>query len=367
MLSKRPLMYLSLPGIVVMLGLMWFRRKKAIHCDTGGKNLNDEQERETTTNAASNLENQNVRKLQHTTSMPINCVGDKNKQKNENKMCKSAPIDINPRKNSPARISDERIDTDILKIKVKDDKTLNLIKEIDLESISSSLDDLPDSVERKRFSFPIKKTENEPIVIKATTAPKISPKDSFVESKFHENVVEETQQKPVIENDAGSEQPKTNFENNVLINNSPPQRKTVLSPPLSLCSVQSNDSGKGSSPPHSEGAPALIYEFVLPQKLIGQMLGRKGSHIRHMKSKSGANILIKKHPDTYKSKICAIEGTQKEIDAALKMIRQKFPEKRYPKLTMQRVYLAPPLQTIIAPIVSNHLKVTNYKFSFTFS
>lgn len=39
----------------------------------------------------------------------------------------------------------------------------------------------------------------------------------------------------------------------------------VASPPLSLCSMHSGDSGKGSSSPHSIGEPATTYSFLVPQ------------------------------------------------------------------------------------------------------
>lgn len=45
---------------------------------------------------------------------------------------------------------------------------------------------------------------------------------------------------------------------------------------------------------------------------------------------------------TGKLRVCAIEGTESEIQAALAMIRQRLPAKRYPNLTMQRIHFALP-------------------------
>lgn len=359
MIPKRPLVYLTLPGVALMLGLLWFRRKKNnIHCDTGGKSSEiqaaDEDIQKTKIN----------RTLQQSKSMTIQSDKKRNNNNTEAaKICKSAPIDINPRRGSPVKITDQQIDVDILKIKIQDNeqKMLNSIEENDCESLSP---ELPDSVERRKFSFSLKKTQKkqEPVVIKATTAPKISPKHSFAESNYSKNVEttkkaniskdDKSSRKMAYINDNSHETDLTKCNSSTLVRNPP-----ISSPPLSVCSLQSADSGKGSSPPHSESSPPTTYEFLLPQSLIGQLLGRKGSHVHQIKSKTGANILIKRHPDSNKTKICAVEGTQTEIDAALIMIRKKLPLKRYPNLTLDRVYFATNTPAIFSPIVSPHLSV----------
>lgn len=83
----------------------------------------------------------------------------------------------------------------------------------------------------------------------------------------------------------------------------------------------SSDSGKGcsdvatpSQTPASGGslsgdAPVpSVYEFVLPQHLVGRLIGRHGCFVHQIKAKTNASILIKRHPDTQKLKICAVEG-----------------------------------------------------------
>ncbi|XP_063226136.1 A-kinase anchor protein 1, mitochondrial-like isoform X2 [Bacillus rossius redtenbacheri] len=115
----------------------------------------------------------------------------------------------------------------------------------------------------------------------------------------------------------------------------------------------SSDSGKGCSdmatpPPRTPasgsslaGDVPSIYEFVLPQHLVGRLIGRFGAFVHQIKDKTNANILIKKHPDTTKLKICAIEGNQMGIDRALEMIRDKFPQKKYPNVTLEQVCFVP--------------------------
>lgn len=105
----------------------------------------------------------------------------------------------------------------------------------------------------------------------------------------------------------------------------------------------SEDSGKGSSP---RSELATTYEFIIPQTCVGRLIGRNGVFVNKIKSFTGANILIKNHPENLsKYKICAIDGLQTEIDAALVMIREKFPEKKYPNLTLQRVSFPPAVLT----------------------
>ncbi|KAJ8879929.1 hypothetical protein PR048_020550 [Dryococelus australis] len=92
----------------------------------------------------------------------------------------------------------------------------------------------------------------------------------------------------------------------------------------------SSDSGKGCSdmatpPPRTPasgsslaGDVPSIYEFVLPQHLVGRLIGRFGTFVHQIKDKTNANIFIKKHPDTTKLKICAIEE---------EWLKERVPEK----------------------------------------
>lgn len=85
----------------------------------------------------------------------------------------------------------------------------------------------------------------------------------------------------------------------------------------------SNDSGKGGSDvatPPSSRTPAgdgsvtddvtvpIVYEFVIPQNLVGRLIGRHGNFVTEIKEKAHAHILIKKHPTNNKLKVCAVEG-----------------------------------------------------------
>ncbi|XP_047110307.1 A-kinase anchor protein 1, mitochondrial-like [Schistocerca piceifrons] len=152
--------------------------------------------------------------------------------------------------------------------------------------------------------------------------------------------------------------------------NHSPAEVMLASPSASSYSDEgSSDSGKGCSdlatPPSrtpasgssvSGDATALsVYEFVLPQHLVGRLIGRHGAFVHQIKAKTNASILIKRHPDTQKLKICAVEGTQLDIESALEMIRKKFPLKHYPSITLEQVCFVPPVT--VCPILPECLQL----------
>lgn len=130
----------------------------------------------------------------------------------------------------------------------------------------------------------------------------------------------------------------------------------------------SSDSGKGGSdlatPPPSR-MPDIntstvdiqsFYECIVPQSIVGKLIGRHGSFVNQIKDKTNAMILVKRHPTNDTMKICSIEGTKSEIEKALKMIRDKFPSKRYPDLTLEQVHFTPMVSTV--PLIPDHLYVS---------
>ncbi|KAJ9574991.1 hypothetical protein L9F63_007819, partial [Diploptera punctata] len=152
--------------------------------------------------------------------------------------------------------------------------------------------------------------------------------------------------------------------------NHSPADVMLASPSISSYSDEgSSDSGKGCSdvatPPSRTPASGSslsgdvpvhsVYEFVLPQHLVGRLIGRHGCFVHQIKTKTNANILIKRHPETPKLKICAVEGAQADIESALEMIRQKFPAKRYPSVTLEQVSFLPPVPTF--PVVPEFLQL----------
>ncbi|KAH8386426.1 hypothetical protein KR093_000418, partial [Drosophila rubida] len=413
MVSGRPLLYLSLPGVAFILGVFWFRRRN--------KNRVDKNDEDNTATAVANgkpsvkeagaepaVQQRKVNGVQSlngklpngsvaTKSMNItvgsngsaNNVDDKDSP-NSMLYGKSAPITIqqsngraspgNKHQQHQHQQQQQQIDSEMLKSKIQDaeHKKLCSIDE-DFENLSSPRD-LPDSV-NNRVSFYNRKCNQkaeEPVVIKATRTPKISPENSFLESKYtkqeceQNNNCEPTKKEAPLEKTTATttettqiqstEQTEKQHESSSVVaeqtivssevddaNGNQKRNVDAASPSLSICSVQSGDSGKGSSLPRSEATTRVktTYEFYFPNSLIGQLYGRKRSFINQIKTKTLANVgLSKTRYSTGKLRICTIEGTETEIDAALAMIRQRLPARRYPNFTMQRIHYALP-QTVV--------------------
>lgn len=51
-----------------------------------------------------------------------------------------------------------------------------------------------------------------------------------------------------------------------------------------------------------------IHQFIIPQTLVGLLIGKHGSFVTQIKAKTGANVYVRRHPESVKQKICAVEG-----------------------------------------------------------
>ncbi|XP_076222683.1 A-kinase anchor protein spoonbill [Nomia melanderi] len=101
----------------------------------------------------------------------------------------------------------------------------------------------------------------------------------------------------------------------------------------------STDSGKGGSikgHPKDNAIP-VTYEFSVPQNLVGKLIGHHGNFLQNIRIKADVHISVKRHPTSRDVKVCAIEGSSEGINVALDMIRQKFPEKKYPHMTLEQI------------------------------
>lgn len=276
----------------------------------------------------------------------------------DNKLGKSAPIDIAPNPRSPPkRLTEEQIDSEFRKLKLQDVDYKNLLSIEEQEDLDNTPADSP--FYRKKFLFERNEPKVEPVVVKASMAAKLSPE--FAHSEYTRVESDEETHRDSANTSPISEEQEVE-EVAVVATEGAKDGQTrnapVASPPLSLCSMHSGDSGKGSSSPHSIGEPATSYDFLIPQvnsstfcfldrnllifplqPLIGHLIGRNGQYVNMIKMKSGANVTVKRHPSCKRSKICSIEGQSAEIEAALKMVRVRLPQKKYPFFTIERVYL----------------------------
>lgn len=437
MIVKRPIYLTILPSLVVLVGYIWYRRKRngRVDCDTGGDSTVVEKKKSDKvielleqkdkvaenhgyiSNVCDSKLAEYVDLIKPPSTLPIGTP--KQKETNEpstpdkiivfgqesfldkfykphqstnqspssaasnssssSSLCKSAPIDIAPNPRSPPkRITEEELDCEILKLKPEESEFKNLRY---IEKPDSDLD-TPLSVDsppyRTRFDMNRTQSASEAItIVKGTVEAKVSPDNTFRERKYTKtesddlennnnnsncNKVngidmpqqQQQQQRSEVNNDSANisnedeeikvatEMPSNNNNNCDGVNNSSSThtQPQIASPSLSVCSMHSGDSGQGSSPPQSVGAPTITYDFLVPDRSVGYIIGSRGHTIARIKEKTGATVIIRKgQHNSKRQKVCSIEGTQSEIDAALKMIRQLVPDKK--NMTMEQIFLPP--------------------------
>lgn len=394
---------IRIPSFALLIGFIWLRRKKGItNFDTGGHeeehnsktivNSIDTKNKKLGNNSRGRKATEDsliINTSNHSESLPIESqkilLEKKKKESNNNSnnspsgvstnsssssLGKSAPIDIAPNTRSPPkRVSGQDINGEVFKLKANH----SAIEESFSDTESESPTPIDSPQYRNRFNISFRQSKVEPIVVvKGTMSAKVSPENSFRELKFSEcdnNEIHDEEQQEIVTTtgDITSENikdPNSAVDSGCVIHEddasreSPNCNEPAASPPLSVCSLHSGDSGQGSSPPQSVGAPTLTYDFAVPFNLIGTVIGRRGVFVNTIKEKTGANVLVTAELCLSKAKKCTIEGTQAEIDAALRMIRQKFPRNKFPYLTLNRLYLSPVNKIIPTFDVSTlHLKL----------
>lgn len=367
MIAGRPLLFLSLPSLALIVGLVWYRRKfKPDAGDRGGEKSKECESRAIMSRGVSTAEQEPD--MRQTSSLPIQQSGNSGGDGAENwENCsgsghssagssRSAPIDIVPNK-SPTKGDDA---TDLL-------GRSHLLEQDDEEFSFSPSIDLPGSVvsrypsNLRKFNQMMMEPTKEPVVIRPTKAASLQSGYFRVPDENGNANVESSppqKQSPQQQQTHCNDDDRVNGNNSLVVATSHNDASSgddafdrkpetfderngqTGSPPLSICSVRSEDSGKGSSPPHSVGQSTSMYEFLVPAFLVAGMLGKDGTFVKHVKKKTGANVIIKRNPDTHISKICTLEGSQQEIQDALVVIRDKFPLNRFPTLTLQRIEIS---------------------------
>ena len=363
MIAGRPLLLLSLPSLAIIVGLVWYRRKFKPDAGDRGGEKSKECESAILSRGVSSTLAEHEPDMRQSSSLPIqqqaggggngaenwdNCSGSGHSSAGSSR---SAPIDIVPNK-SPSK--DDLLGRSHLL--EHDNEELSFSPSIDLPG--SVVSRYPQNL--RKFNQMMEPTK-EPVVIRPTKAASLqsghfrvpdengnansatpvsprSPKKQSPQPKPYAAATESDRLNGncVPEPDAATiddvfdPKPESFDERN----------EQTGSPPLSICSVRSEDSGKGSSPPHSVGPSVTTYEFLVPAFLVAGMLGKQGTFVKQIKQKTGANVIIKRNPDTHNSKICTLEGSQQEIQDALSVIRKKFPQKRFPGLTLQRIEIS---------------------------
>ncbi|KAG5868886.1 KH domain-containing protein akap-1 [Gonioctena quinquepunctata] len=276
------------------------------------------------------------------------------------------PLELRATKSTSLVISDEDLDLEIEKIKSMRNGPL----------FGSKTDNSPPQISKSKTPSPIKVKENRPVKSKKNqkkeNRQQMAQKDiDVVGEKLTSLKLSNNKEPPKKRDRKDSAENKSNREHVELLRqsserdsaNHSPSDVMLASPSLSSISDNhsegSSDSGKGGSdvatpPPSrtpgidvSSNVPTL-FEFVIPQNLVGKLIGRYGCFVSQIKDKTNATIIVRKHPSNIKLKICSVEGTKIEIDNALKMVRDKFPAKRYPEMTLEPVHFTPVISSILS-------------------
>ncbi|VDO36535.1 unnamed protein product [Onchocerca flexuosa] len=96
----------------------------------------------------------------------------------------------------------------------------------------------------------------------------------------------------------------------------------------------------------TRGSPEVrsIYEFEIPNTLVGLIIGIKGKTIKELCLRTEVKMIIRPHhtPEKLEThQICAVEGSRDNINRCLRMMRRRFPVARFPELNLRPV-LPPP-------------------------
>ncbi|XP_047498620.1 KH domain-containing protein akap-1-like isoform X6 [Penaeus chinensis] len=128
-------------------------------------------------------------------------------------------------------------------------------------------------------------------------------------------------------------------------------------------SLKSIDSGQGSIEVEPEtvfnpsACPVfnqeqfLFFEFEIPQTLVGRLIGKKGAFVNKIKATTDATLIVYPHKNR-RLKLCSVEGTKQQVDAAIRMIREHFPLDRYPDVTLEPVSGRGPVPPATQPTVN---------------
>ncbi|GMS88012.1 hypothetical protein PENTCL1PPCAC_10187, partial [Pristionchus entomophagus] len=97
-----------------------------------------------------------------------------------------------------------------------------------------------------------------------------------------------------------------------------------------------------------------MYEFEIPNSLVGLIIGVKGKTIKELSMRTDVRMLIRAHHETGKvdtHQICQVRGKRDKINRCLQMLRKRFPPARFPELNLQPV-LPPALPTNLADLLN---------------
>lgn len=402
----RQLLMWSVPSIAVLLGIFWFRKKREYaKSDPGG--------RERIKSLKEELAEALIAQAEAQKSSPL---GKAERSIIKSAPIDIIPNGSNSQRSSPLELTDEEVDIEIEKIirkkSIEKEKRMSAgfdkLTSMSVYSKEPSFQVKQKSTKNMCSTLPNVATcyksnvDHSPVVIRASDTNIVNSQE--MPGKSGDTILQEESSKlekvasevNTTEDSTVGDMEDSNNNNNVNVVDEPSdntgsdnrfstaQRRRIserdsanhspVDPILaspSMChfsdnhSEGSSDSGKGCSEAASPPPATLnmipsetalrIHQFVIPQTLVGLLIGKQGSFVIQIKAKTGASVYVRRHPDSIKLKICAVEGTQSEIEAALEMIKEKFPEKKFPNFSLQEI--SAELYQRLVPLVPEFLQL----------
>ncbi|XP_074643675.1 A-kinase anchor protein 1, mitochondrial-like [Tubulanus polymorphus] len=336
MSSLRTIVTLFVPTVVAVVGYLIWRRKKT----NNGNNESDITQRVQDITISEN-ENNSSNELPVNVS-PADVIEElsvENIVKNDlyPKEDLSDPVEVSP---VVEEVCEELIITDQTVNAVGSEPTVNITESINNElSCKESCDcisdiDINNDQHNNSWSDEIEKAEE----TKQTTADETDSHD--IE---HE-----------IESTSDNEPKKLMRPNSIPLGET---GQEVLSPRKekssaeSISSDGSNDSGKGGSVMDvvNNAEDIQVYQFTFPSDLCAMLVGRRGRTVNGIREESGASIALLRNIYSRDTQICSIEGTESQIQAALVIIKRKFPQRKFPGIDYRQINAAPPASPMLSP------------------
>lgn len=155
-----------------------------------------------------------------------------------------------------------------------------------------------------------------------------------------------------VRNTQGSEQNRKSESEDRTLDNNDRNLRSNESSQGSIGEVEPETLFNPSAFPVTSQETYIFYEFEIPQVLVGRLIGRKGAFVNKIKAATDASIIVGPHRNR-RFKMCSVEGTKSQVEAALDMIREYFPINRYPELTLAQVHSRSPAMPPVHGVINN--------------
>lgn len=331
MLSKKIIMYISVPGLALIYGIYLYRRRKSTRPDnlkklSNGKiqpkhhsNQNQHDKFKYSSSKYNDIEDDDGCDIDEKYNNNINSksfsIAKKSTISPESELCRSAPISI---------YSDNKLLNGIKPLDINDeDDDENILSGSSLSSFTPSTVRLPGTPKKLiKRTTPVNNNDSKTEVVKASPIFKMS---NFDESSLLLNAEDEYNNNKTNIHDCDDYSTASSSNNN---------RKCLISHSTSSpdCNYQSS-----LESPSITSDKNIKYEFILPNKFIGKFYGKNKKNLNRIKSQTGTSINIKKHTFCDEFKVCVVTGSQYEVYSALILIRKTLPRKQFPNLTLKRI------------------------------